>query len=174
MHPICGTHWEAKLHTETSTLVSILCPYGCFYCFYCVLWLFVFLVFIPSAFVCSLLSFLFLPSCAFACVICKALWVAVGYEMCHVKKFALPYIHTSTHPSILSGSYASGPIRCPSCSTLPNPPPKHTNTVSTVSTDAHTSIQLRFVDIIQVACLACSARWHLCMRCVSERDDLPS
>lgn len=34
------------------------------------------------------------------------------------------------HPSILSGSYASEPVRCPSCSTLPNPPQKPTNIYS--------------------------------------------
>lgn len=119
MHPICGTHWEAKLHTETSTLVSILCAYDCFYCFYCVLLLFVFLVFIPSAFVCLLLSFLFIPSCAFACVICKALRVAVGYEMCYVKKIALPYIHTYIHPVWLLCQWAN---QMPQLQHTPQPP----------------------------------------------------
>lgn len=82
------------------------------------------------------------------------------YEMCCLKiKSALAHIY----PSVVSGPLFAGKANQLAQLQLRSNPqtPTRNTQISTVSTQAHTSIQLWFLNIIQVGCLVRCARLHL-------------
>lgn len=127
MHPICAALWEAKLHTQSCTRAVCL---GLFVLFFWVFFLPLhfavwFIVYIPYAFLASICIFFFRFLSFFFCCSCN-LWST----RCCLWVWNVPYKYIC-HPSILSGSCASGPIGCPSWSRHPPPPPHHTTTTTT-------------------------------------------